>query len=41
MTIPLDLKVFQQLENLAAQRGMRVEKMVSTWLKEKLQAASK
>ena len=35
LTVPLDLKVYEQIEDLAAKRGVRAEKMVSSWLKEK------
>jgi len=35
LTVPVDLKVYEQIETLAAQRGTRVEKIVSEWLKEK------
>ncbi len=35
LTVPLDLKVYEQIEALAAKQGMRIEKMVSSWLKEK------
>jgi hypothetical protein len=35
LTVPIDLKVYKQIETLAAQRGVRVEKVVSAWLKEK------
>jgi hypothetical protein len=40
LTVPLDLKVYQQIETLATQRGVRIEKMVSAWLKEKTLAES-
>ena len=40
LTVPLDLKVYQQIETLASQRGVRVEKLVSAWLKEKVLAES-
>jgi len=29
LTVPLDLKVYQRIEALAAKRGVRIEKMVS------------
>ena len=41
LTVPLELKVYQQIETLATRRGVRVEKMVSAWLKEKVMAESK
>ncbi len=40
LTVPLDLKVYQQIETLATQRGVRIESMVSSWLKEKTLAES-
>ena len=40
LTVPLDLKVYQQIETLAAERGVRIETMVSAWLKEKTLAES-
>lgn len=41
LTVPLDLKVFQQIEALAAKRGVRVESMVSAWLTEKASVESR
>lgn len=41
LTVPLDLKLYQQIESLATQRGVRVEKMVSAWLKERVLTESK
>lgn len=35
LTVPLDLKVYQRIEALAAKRGVRMERLVSAWLKEK------
>ncbi len=35
LLVPLDLKTYQQIEALAAKRGIPVEKMVSAWLREK------
>jgi len=35
LTVPLDAKVYEQIEALAAKRGVRAEKMVSLWLKNK------
>ena len=40
LTVPLELKVYQQIETLATRRGVRVERMVSAWLKEKVMAES-
>jgi hypothetical protein len=40
LTIPLDLKTYQRIAALAAKRGVRVDRMVSTWLKEKALAES-
>ena len=40
LTVPLELKVYQQIESLAARRGVRVEKIVSAWLKVKILAES-
>jgi hypothetical protein len=43
MTIPVDLKLYHQMEALAAKRRVPVEKMVSDWLKDraKTEAASR
>ena len=41
LTIPLDLQVYQRIEALAAKRGVRIEKIVSAWLKEKSLAESR
>jgi len=35
LTVPLDAKVYEQIKALAAKRGVRAEKMVSLWLKDK------
>lgn len=35
LTVPLDAKVYEPIEALAAKRGGRAEKMVSLWLKDK------
>lgn len=35
VTIPLDVRVYQRIEALAAKQGVRLEKLVSAWLKEK------
>lgn len=35
LTIPIERKVYERIEALAAKRGMSPEKMVSAWLKEK------
>jgi len=40
LTIPVDLKVYERLEALAAKRGMRVEKLAAAWLQEKALAHS-
>lgn len=40
LTVSLDLSVYQQIETLATQRGVRIERMVSAWLKEKTLAES-
>ena len=41
LAVPLELKVYQQLEGLAAERGVAVEKLVAAWLKEKAMAKSR
>ena len=35
LTIPVEPQVYEQIEALAARRGIRVESLVSSWLKEK------
>lgn len=40
LKVPLDLKTYEQIEALAAQRGLPVAKLVSAWLKEKAKAES-
>ena len=41
LAIPLELKLYQQLEGLAAAQGVGVEKLVAAWLKEKAMAKSR
>jgi len=36
LTIPVEPQVYEQIEALAARRGVRVESLVSSWLKEKV-----
>jgi hypothetical protein len=38
ITVPLDLRVYRQIEALAAKRGVPVGKIVSVWLKEMAKA---
>jgi len=40
LQIPLDLRVYERIEALAAKRRVPVEKLVATWLKEKATAGS-
>ena len=40
LAIPLDLRTYQQIEALAARRGIGMDKLVSKWLKDKLLAES-
>jgi len=40
LAIPLDLPVYQQIQAVAARRRVRVEKLVSSWLREKALAES-
>lgn len=40
LTVPLDLKFYRRLEALAAKRGVGVEQLVASWLKEKATAQS-
>ena len=35
LTVPIDLKIYRQIEALAAKRGVRAETIVLSWLKEK------
>lgn len=41
LAVPLELKVYQHLEALAAEQGVAVEKLVAAWLKEKAMAKSR
>jgi predicted DNA binding CopG/RHH family protein len=36
LTIPVEPQVYEQIKALAARRGVRVESLVSSWLKEKV-----
>ena len=40
LTVPLDLKVYERIEAVAAKRGLPVEKLVVAWIKEKAKAGS-
>jgi len=40
LTVPIELKVYERLEALAARRRIRVEALVSRWLREKTLAGS-
>ena len=40
LTIPLDLRVYERIEAMAAKRRVPVEKLVTAWLKEKAMASS-
>jgi hypothetical protein len=40
LTVPLDLAVYQQIQELAARHRVPVEQMVSTWLTERARAES-
>jgi len=35
LTIPVEPQVYERIEALAERRGVRVESLVSSWLKEK------
>lgn len=35
IAVPVDLKVYERIEALAAKRGVRVEKIISSWLEQK------
>ena len=35
LTIPVEPQIYEQIEALAARRGVQVESLVSSWLKEK------
>lgn len=41
LTIPVELRVFQQIEALAAKRGMPIDKLISTWLNERVAAETR
>jgi hypothetical protein len=36
LTVPVPLTMYEQIEALAAKQGIRVEKLVAGWLKEKV-----
>ena len=40
LTVPLDSKMYRQIEALAAQRDMPVAELVSSWVREKAMAES-
>jgi len=40
LTVPLDSKMYRQIESLAAQRGIPVAELVSSWLRERSMAES-